>query len=152
MEAQKLNADDQLERFNTAWERFHRAVKRARARVPDDRPRGLTLAQFLLLQPLGERSPMTVRELAESAGVSAPTASRLIDALDAGGFVERRPSERDRRSVEITLTEDGRLVLDDTREWVEEGRRRIYEALEPDERAEAERLLSRLADIVERER
>ena len=139
-----------METFNVAWERFHRAVKRARARVPDDRAAGLTLAQFILLDPLRERSPQSVRELAEAADVAPPTATRLLDALEAGGYVERRPSERDRRSVDVSLTPAGAETLAETRKWVDEGRRRIYEALEPDERAEAERLLSRLADIVER--
>jgi DNA-binding MarR family transcriptional regulator len=142
--------DEQLERFNHEWERFHRAVKRARARVPDDRQHGLTLAQYMLLAPLTERSPRAVRELADAAGVAGPTATRLLDSLEAGGYVERRPSERDRRSVDVSLTPDGKRQLDETREWVNEGRRRVYDALEPAERQEAERLLARLADIVER--
>jgi DNA-binding MarR family transcriptional regulator len=144
------SSEERLERFHEAWERFFRAVRRARARVPEDRPRGLTLSQYLLLHPLQTRSPQAVRELADAAGIAGPTASRLLDGLEAAGFVERRHSERDRRSVEVHLTAAGRRELTDTREWVNEGRRQIYDALEPAERAEAERLLARLADVVER--
>lgn len=148
MSAQKLQVD-RVERFNTAWERFFRAVRRARARVPDDRPTGLTLAQYLLIKPLGDRSPQSVRELADAAGIAPPTATRLLDALESGGYVERRASERDRRSVDVTLTAAGTQMLAQTREWVDEGRRRIYDALNGAEREEAERLLTRLAEIVE---
>ena len=149
MTARKLKDAEDVERFSAAWERFFRAIRRARARVPDDREASLTLAQYVLLVPLREHSPRSVGELKDAAGVAGPTATKLLDGLERGGLVERRPSERDRRSVEVSLTTEGRRVLDETAEWVEAGRRRIYDALEPHEREEAERLLSRLADIVE---
>ena len=150
MRARKLNNDEPVERFTASWERFFRAVRRARARIPDDREASLTLAQYQLLAPLSESSPRSVGELKAAAGVAGPTVTKLLDGLERGGLVERTPSERDRRSIDVSLTDEGRRVMDETREWVDEGRRRIYDALEPREREEAERLLSRLADIVER--
>jgi len=140
---------ERVDAFTATWERFFRAARRARARAPERGAGELTLAQYLLLAPLRERSPQAVRELADAAGVAGPTATRLLDSLEAAGVVQRRPSERDRRSVEVSLTAEGERMLTKTQRWVDAGRRRIYDALEPDERADAERLLARLADIFE---
>jgi DNA-binding MarR family transcriptional regulator len=145
----EIAEDLDLETFASAWEAFFRAMRRARARMPEGpSPGDLTISQYLLLEPLAESSPRAVGELAEAAGVSGPTATRLLDGLVRAGLVERRPSERDRRTVEISLTRDGRKAMASTREWVNAGRRRIFEALSPSERAQAERLLRRLTEIV----
>lgn len=141
--------DVELEGFSAAWETFFRAMRRARLRIPDEGASGLTLAQYLLLEPLAHGSPRSVRELADGAGVAPPTASRLLDGLERTGLAERRPSERDRRSVEVTLTADGEEALAATREWVQDRRRRLYEALSPAERAQTMELLGRLGEVVE---
>jgi MarR family transcriptional regulator, organic hydroperoxide resistance regulator len=140
---------DRVDAFTATWERFFRTVRRARARAPERGAGELTLAQYLLLAPLAERSPQAVGELADAAGIAGPTATRLLDSLAAADVVARRPSERDRRSVDVSLTAKGARMLARTQEWVEARRRRIYDALAPDERDDAERLLGRLADIVE---
>lgn len=67
----------------------------------------LTVAQYLALRAVA-RSPLSGTELAQRAGVSGPAVSQLVTALEAGGLVERRATEADRRSRDVTLTSRGR--------------------------------------------
>ena len=53
------------------------------------------------------RGVLTQRELRTALGVSAPTVSRMIRSLEALGFVKRCPSGRDRRTLDIRLTDFG---------------------------------------------
>lgn len=53
------------------------------------------------------RGTLTQRELRTMLGVSAPTVSRMVRALEDLGFVTRRPSSPDRRTFDITLTDFG---------------------------------------------
>ena len=69
-------------------------------------PGGLSLAQYHLLEPLAA-GPSTNRQLAESADVASPTATRMIDLLVARDLVTRVEDPIDRRAVLISLT--GRL-------------------------------------------
>ena len=136
--------------FDAAWEHFFGAIRRARARAAREIGSGeLTLSQYSLIVALTERSPRPVGELAELAGVAAPTATRMLDGLARAGFVERRTSSADRRVVEIDLTEAGRRVVRRKRARMTAKRRALYESLAPAEREQAERLLRRLAGLIE---
>ena len=136
-----------LETFTEAFEAFVRAAKRARARVA--REDELSPAQYGLLFPLlgAERSP-GVRELAAAAGVAAPTATRMLDGLEARGLVTRERSTEDRRAVWLSLTTEGERLVRERHESVMDTRRAIFAALDEDERAAAAAVLRRLADAL----
>jgi len=136
--------------FTAAWEDFTRAVRRARGRATGALAgSGLTLSQFHLIDPLRAADALTVSELALAAGVAAPTATRMLDALVRDGVVTRRPSEQDRRAVLIALTPDGRAAADEAHRRVEGARAKVRDQLSPREQDEAAALLRRLAAIVE---
>jgi DNA-binding MarR family transcriptional regulator len=137
--------------FSAAWERFFRTTRRLRGRASSMPVSGLSLPQYHLLEPLRERDALTVGELAEGAGVAAPTATRMLDCLARDGHIARRHSEADRRSVLVSLTPEGRAVVDAAHEEVEAFRRRVYESLDPAEREQSAALLARLAEVLEEE-
>jgi DNA-binding MarR family transcriptional regulator len=141
--------DPQLDAFVAAFDDFVRAAKRARARVqpPDET---LSPSQYDLLAPLLEsEDAMGVRSLARAVGVSAPTATRMIDGLQARGLVVREPSPNDRRAVRLTLTDAGREAVLGYRERMLARRRALFEQLAPGERRAAARVLERLAAAYE---
>ncbi|MQA75898.1 MAG: MarR family transcriptional regulator [Solirubrobacterales bacterium] len=72
--------------------------------------RGLTRARAELIWRLHEREPLTQRELADALGVTPRNVTALLDALQAGGFVDRAPHPTDRRATFVTLSERGRTV------------------------------------------
>ena len=139
-------ATDQL---TAAWETFFRTTRRLRSRAGKQLIEGLSLPQYHLLEPLRETGELTVGVLAEAAGVAAPTATRMLDCLARGGHVERRHSEADRRAVLVSLTADGREAVEAAHEQVSAWRRRVFENLEPEEREQAARLLTRLSQVLE---
>jgi DNA-binding MarR family transcriptional regulator len=128
---------------------FFQAARRARGRATrDSSPGGLSLAQYHLLEPLGE-GPRTNRELAELAGISAPTATRIVDGLLQRGLVSRVEDPTDRRAVVISLTAEGRSALGKKQRQYAARRNRVAEALEPHEQEVATELLRRLAAVIE---
>jgi DNA-binding MarR family transcriptional regulator len=141
-------ADDD---FSAAWEHFFRTVRRARGRANARPPKdGLSLAQYQLLGALeGGGEGLSVRGLAEAAGVAAPTATRMLDGLQRDGFVTRTPSPDDRRCVVVELTPAGREALARTHAQVVDARARIAASLSDAEREQAAALLRRLAVVVE---
>ncbi len=137
------------DQFTAAWETFFRTTRRLRSRAGKQDLEGLSLAQYQLLESLLAADELTVGVLAEAAGVAAPTATRMLDCLERDGHVTRRHSESDRRSVLISVTPSGREAVDAAHERVNAWRRRVFEALEPDEREQAAALLTRLSQVME---
>jgi DNA-binding MarR family transcriptional regulator len=64
-----------------------------------------------VLMTLGQRSPITQRELARVAGIDPRNAVPIIDALERRGFLERRPDPSDRRRHAVVLTPAGRDLM-----------------------------------------
>jgi DNA-binding MarR family transcriptional regulator len=136
--------------FSLAWEAFFRATRRARGRStgPLEGTR-LSLAQYQLLEALRATPRLPVSELAASAGVAPPTATRMLDALVRDGLAERTPCTDDRRVVHIALTDAGREAVAEAAERVAAGRARVRDQLTPVEQEQAAALLRRLTGIVE---
>lgn len=127
---------------------FFQAARRARGRAAGDMSGGISLAQYHVLEPLGS-GPRTNRELAELAGISAPTATRIVDGLLERGWVSRVADPIDRRAVVISLTKEGRTALAKKQREYLASRRRIADALDPHEQEVAAGLLRRLAAVIE---
>jgi MarR family transcriptional regulator, organic hydroperoxide resistance regulator len=128
---------------------FFKAARRARGRAArDPSPDGLSLAQYHLLEPLAS-GPRTNRELAEQAGISAPTATRMVDGLLQRDLVTRIDDPIDRRAVVISLTDSGRAALTRKQRQYAARRRRLAAAIEPHEQPIATDLLRRLAAVIE---
>jgi DNA-binding MarR family transcriptional regulator len=141
---------DVQQRFSAGWESLFRTTRRLRARAGRF-PGELTLPQYHLLEALRETPELPVGELADRAGVAPPTATRMLDCLARDGFVERRHSESDRRSVLVSLTDHGQAAVETAHGVIEAWRRQVFESLEPDEREPAARLLNRLSEIMEQQ-
>jgi MarR family transcriptional regulator, organic hydroperoxide resistance regulator len=134
--------------FAAAVDDFMRAARRARGRLA--REGDLSLSQFHLLEPLlAAEGPLGVRELATAAGVSAPTATRMLAGLERDGLVERGACPNDRRVVHIALTPEGARRAADKRDRILARRAEIFASLAPAERRQAARILERLAAAIE---
>ncbi|MBC9180135.1 MarR family winged helix-turn-helix transcriptional regulator [Pseudoroseomonas ludipueritiae] len=75
-------------------------------------PFGLSEATWRPLLHLARApAPMRQKELAASLGLDGSSVVRLLDALQAAGFIERREEEADRRARAILLTPEGRALV-----------------------------------------
>ncbi len=68
------------------------------------------LAILTLLEGRGD-SGLGVKEIAAHLGVSQPTATDSINALERKGCLAKRPGESDRRAVRVVLTAEGSALL-----------------------------------------
>ncbi|MCQ4042577.1 MarR family winged helix-turn-helix transcriptional regulator [Streptantibioticus rubrisoli] len=71
------------------------------------RESGLTYPQYLVLLVLWEHGEVAVKSLGERLRLDSGTLSPLLKRLEAAGFVERRRSNEDERSVLVRTTEAG---------------------------------------------
>jgi DNA-binding MarR family transcriptional regulator len=65
----------------------------------------------LVTRYLDRNDDVTIIELADHLHVTKQSASELVGALEAGGYVRRRPNPADRRSRFLELTAKGRNGL-----------------------------------------
>jgi DNA-binding MarR family transcriptional regulator len=135
------------EEFLTAFETFVQAVRRARGATAQNG--GLTLSQYALLTGLGQRRSARVRDLAAEAGITASTATRILDTLERRRVVDRVRAPEDRRTVTVTLTGEGRKLLHEEDEWLRARQVDFYSRLPADEKELAPDLLMRLATLID---
>jgi DNA-binding MarR family transcriptional regulator len=105
---------------------------------------GLTISQLRVLKLLREH-PASCGQVAEHLGITASTATALIERIVRRGLVLRGAHAGDRRVTELRLSDRGRLLLDE----IDPSSRGVITAsiddLAPEDRARLAELLDRLA-------
>jgi DNA-binding MarR family transcriptional regulator len=110
-------------------------------------PLGITHAQARLLRTIDNADqPPRMSELAAGLGIVPRSATGTVVALEAAGFVVRRPDDDDRRSVLVLLTDDGRAALAGIDRARAEAAAEVFGALDPHEQRSLVGLLDRLED------
>ena len=113
----------------------------------DDGP-AMTATQRIALVELGDGGPVHLNDLATRMGVSAPTASRSVDALHELGLVERVVDPRDRRAVNLDLTAHGKQLLQDRKEKASVAFAPAVAALSKADREQLSQLLHRMTEAL----
>ena len=105
---------------------------------------GLTISQLRVLKLLRER-PASCGQVAEHLGITASTASALIERIVRRGLVERGIRAGDRRVTDLRLSARGRQLLDEIDPSKRGAITAAIDDLAPDDRARLAELLDRLA-------
>lgn len=98
---------------------------------------GMTLPQFRVLSFLSE-GEWAASKVADWLAVSRPSLTSLVDGLVEQGWVERKESPTDRRSVLHHLTPAGRRKLGEATDALAGTLGGLLDHLDADERARAE--------------
>jgi DNA-binding MarR family transcriptional regulator len=69
--------------------------------------------EFVVIYSLGLMDGVTASEIASSTAFPKNTLSRAVARLEGLGLIARREGAEDRRAQPLTLTPDGRGVLDE---------------------------------------
>jgi DNA-binding MarR family transcriptional regulator len=93
--------------------RLRLAVGRLQRRIRIDS--GDSPLQLAALVTIEGHGPLRLSELARRESVSAPTMSRVLTALDEQGLIVRAPDPQDARGVLVTLSQAGRIRLEEIR-------------------------------------
>jgi DNA-binding MarR family transcriptional regulator len=108
---------------------------------------GIPLTWYDVMIRLG-RSPeghLTMTQLAGEVSLTSGGITRLVDRIVDAGYVERGSCPTDRRTVYVSLTPEGRRVLEAaTTEHLEGLERHLISKLDPAERAALEAALRKL--------
>ncbi len=73
-------------------------------------PLGLTHPQYLVMLAVWERSPRSLRELADELALEPATLSPLVKRLQAQGLLTKERREGDERVLAVGLTSEGRRL------------------------------------------
>ena len=102
--------------------------------------------QLAALAALEPHDSMTPGELAEHEKVQPPSMTRVLAVLEERGLVRRQPHATDRRQVVLTVTDDGRNLVQRVRRRREAWLAQRLQELTPDER----QILRAAAPILEK--
>ena len=107
---------------------------------------GLTRAQWRATKMLHHRPGLRQTELAELLEMEPIAVGRVIDRLQAAGFVERRPDPKDRRAWRLYSTGQASGIIDDMELIARELRRDVTRGIGYDELAQAMAVIGRIKD------
>lgn len=73
-------------------------------------PLGLTYTQYVTMMALWEQDNIPVKDLGKRLYLDSATLTPLLKRLEAHGYVTRKRSKEDERSVLISLTHEGKQL------------------------------------------
>jgi MarR family 2-MHQ and catechol resistance regulon transcriptional repressor len=106
-------------------------------------------AWFEVLVRLGrsEAGRLTMGSLAEQVSLTTGGVTRLVDRMEAAGYVERVPCPTDRRVAYASLTDTGRAKLDEAAPVHAANLRSVFAGFDDEERSTLDALLDRLRAV-----
>lgn len=104
----------------------------------------LTTREFTVLALVDAQDEVSQSDIARKLGIERSGMVKLIDGLEAKGYLERRPHPSDRRVYQLKLTRSGGECLRIHHEAVRGHEDRILAALSDDERASLLSLLRKI--------
>jgi DNA-binding MarR family transcriptional regulator len=113
---------------------------------------GLRMWDYAVLSALTDQAAPTQAQLAAAAGRDKTRLIGNLDRLAELGLVTREPDPADRRNRVVSLTTEGRRVLDRCRAEIREMEDDLLGAVPADDRAVFERALTGLVESLDETR
>ena len=121
-------------------------ISRMARRLRQEAGADLSPSMTAALATIERHGPLTPSELAKRERVQRPTVTRVLARLEETGLVVRAADPQDRRCSLVSISDDGRTLLEAMRERKDAFLARRIDALEPADRE----ALDRAAEILER--
>jgi len=128
-----------------------KVVAAARSRRPASSS-DLSETEFLALDALAKDGPLTIGEVQKRIGVVPAQMSRIVRSLEVEGgrgYVKCKINPKDRRRIDVSLTDSGRRALAAFRHGRLASFYTVLEALDPADRTEFMRMLKCIRDAFE---
>jgi len=107
---------------------------------------GLTSSRWKIILALNLFSGISQKELAEKIYIDASTIVPIIDKMERGRLVERKPDPKDRRNNRIFLTKKSESIVDPIIEIIIELRKKIYKGISQGEQELLRTMLKKIID------
>jgi len=108
------------------------------------KPLGVTRSQWWVIAHLSRKDGMMQTELAGLLDVGKVTLGGLVDRLEAGGWIDRRPAPGDRRVKNVFLTEKSLGLLKEMRTVEKALNQSVLKGFTAEERNQLADLLTRV--------
>lgn len=105
---------------------------------------GATMAQCTILTALGRTGPVTLGDLSRTLGLDKGWVSRSVETLTQEGLLEKTPSEVDKRTVIIAMTESGQSLCQSVDTALDALSESVLKRIPADKHEEVERTLTLL--------
>jgi DNA-binding MarR family transcriptional regulator len=96
---------------------------------------GLSVSEWRVLSTLAGSKSMSIGRLAQVATTKQPTITRLLDRMEAQGYVERMSHDTDRRITMVRITSSGHKIVSSLIARAELHERSVLETLGTSARA-----------------
>ena len=124
---------------------LHKNVKELDRRTLDiARTYGLSFSQFMVLEALYSKVNLSIGEVREAILSSVGTISLVVKNLEKMGYVKRKTDENDKRVSILSLTDEGRAVIEKV---IPENEAMIYDYMKDLSEEETATLLSLLKKL-----
>lgn len=124
---------------------LHKNVKELDRRTLDiARTYGLSFSQFMVLEALYSKGNLSIGEVREAILSSVGTISLVVKNLEKMGYVKRKTDENDKRVSILSLTDEGRDVIEKV---IPENEAMIYDYMKDLSEEETATLLSLLKKL-----
>lgn len=101
-------------------------------------------SQQRILMILNENGCMPQSDLTQRLGIQPGSASEVLSKLEAAGWIIRTPNEKDKRTMNIQLTQAGELEAQQAAIRRKERHSRMFESLSDEDKAELLAFLERI--------
>ena len=105
-----------------------------------------SVAEWVLLRELDERGQTSPGELADSLGLTRGAVSKIVDKLDAKGWIQTEAKEGDSRFRLLSITRAGRRSLPVLAKIADQNDAGYFDCLTAGEKNTLRELLIKLAD------
>jgi DNA-binding MarR family transcriptional regulator len=105
-----------------------------------------SVAEWVLLRELHERGQTAPGELADSLGLTRGAVSKIVDKLDAKGWIQTEAKEEDSRFRLLSLTRTGRRSLPVLAQIADRNDARYFDCLSAREKSTLRELLVKLTE------
>jgi MarR family transcriptional regulator for hemolysin len=109
-------------------------------------PLNITHLQWVVVQHIVEHPGWRQTELADHMGIEGPSLVRVLDGLEHGGWVERRPCPDDRRAKRVYLKEESEPRIKQAFDALRHTHERAVENLSEEQRGQLVQLLDAMSD------
>ena len=108
--------------------------------------RQTSVAEWVLLRHLYEREQATPGELAEASTMTRGAISKIIDKLQAKGWIRSKVNPADNRGQILSLTPVGRRNLPELAKIADQNDEQFFACFDAGEKSALRRLLSKLVE------
>ena len=105
----------------------------------------ISVAEWVLLRHLSDRNRATPGEMAEALTMTRSAISKIIDKLEAKGWIRSKINPEDNRGQLLSLTGAGRRIVPELAGVADQNDEKFFSCLDSEERTALRHLLGKLA-------